>query len=761
MSIIQVLEKEFGLSYTSIVHLNGYANKNHLVTSKEGKFIFKTYVDFLELSEIVEAENELLLHLQIKGIQAVPKPIASMDGSLVKVLDVDGQPTLCRLLTFIEGTFFGEATLNTELVGSLGRYAAQMDQALLDFDHVALRARNWEWDLDSVLLNKKHLTAITSPKKRHLVSYFFQQYEHHVLPKLPDFRKATLHNDLNEWNILVQENRVSGLIDFGDCTHSALINEVAIMATYIFYMSESPLQWAAPLLQSYHEVLPLTEEEVDVLYDLIAMRLCTSVCNSANATISDPQNKYASISEEKAWKLLEKWLRVGRKKAEMHFREALGFALEASYSVEEALIHRNTHISKTLSVSYDEPILMERAAFQYMFDVRGNTFLDAYNNIPHVGHQHPKVVEAGQRQMARLNTNTRYLYNLLPQYAERLLSKFPKPLNKVFFVNSGSAASDLAIRLARAHTGFRNLLVMEHGYHGNTQIGIDISDYKFNNPKGQGRVSHIYTTTIPDTYRGQYTLNDGTAGKAYAQNTIKDLKKHSEPLAAFIAEPIVGCGGQVPLAKGYLKDIYQAIRTQNGVCISDEVQTGFGRLGDVFWGFEQQDVVPDIVVLGKPMGNGHPIGAVVTTDTIAESFEQGVEFFSSFGGNPVSCAIGMTVLDVIEQEGLQQNALQVGTYYQNLFRALQKDFPCIGDVRGSGLFIGIDIVKSGTKEPNTEMAQHLKNALRKRRILVSTDGPSDNVIKSKPPLCFTKENTEEIVTNIQKILNDKYHSRHF
>ena len=167
-----------------------------------------------------------------------------MDGSLVKVLDVDGQPTLCRLLTFVEGTFLGDATLNTELVGSLGRYAAKMDKALLDFDHVALRARNWEWDLDSVLLNKKHLTAITSPKKRHLVSYFFQQYEQHVLPKLPDFRKTTLHNDLNEWNILVQENQVSGLIDFGDCTHSALINEVAIMATYIFYMSESPLQWA-------------------------------------------------------------------------------------------------------------------------------------------------------------------------------------------------------------------------------------------------------------------------------------------------------------------------------------------------------------------------------------------------------------------------------------------------------------------------------------------------------------------------------------
>lgn len=397
---------------------------------------------------------------------------------------------------------------------------------------------------------------------------------------------------------------------------------------------------------------------------------------------------------------------------------------------------------------------MERAAFQYMFDAEGNSFLDAYNNIPHVGHQHPKVVEAGQRQMSQLNTNTRYLYDLLPQYAERLLGKFPEPLNKVFFVNSGSAASDLAIRLAKAYTGYQNLLVMEHGYHGNTQIGIDISDYKFNNPKGQGQASYVYRTTIPDTYRGEFNQNNGTAGEAFAQKAIKDLPKS---LAAFITEPIVGCGGQIPLAKGYLKPIYQAVREQGGVCISDEVQTGFGRLGDVFWGFEQQEVVPDMVVLGKPMGNGHPIGAVVATKEIAESFERGVEFFSSFGGNPVSCAIGMAVLDVIDEEGLQENANKVGLHYQKCLRELQMQYPQIGDLRGSGLFIGIDIVIPDTKTPDTQLAHHLKNTLRKRHILVSTDGPADNVIKSKPPLCFTKENVEEVVSNIADILASSHH----
>ncbi len=754
MTIRGILEEEFSLKEVTITLLNGYANKNYLVTTLGRKLIFKTYSEYEQLFEITEAENQMLLHLQSKGLSTIPKPIAFEDGSYLKVVTIKGQRSLCRLLTFVEGTFMGDAAMTVDLICSLGHFAAKLDSALIDFDHVALRARKWEWDLQSVLLNKKHISHIASPQRRNLVSYYFQQYESYVLPVLEDFRTATIHNDLNEWNILITNNQVSGLIDFGDCAHSQLINEVAIMATYVFYASKDPLEFVDPLLSSYHAILPLKENEVAVLYWLIAMRLCTSVCNSANAKISDPENEYTSVSEEKAWTLLEKWLRIGPQKAENVFRKALGFRQKDIQSTEAALNHRNSYLSTILSVSYQKPILMERAAFQYMFDTYGGSFLDAYNNIPHVGHQHPRVVEAGQKQMGVLNTNTRYLFDVLPKYAERLLSKFPKPLSKVFFVNSGSAASDLAIRLAKAHTGYQNLLVMEHGYHGNTQMGIDISDYKFNNPRGQGQASHIYRTAIPDTYRGHYTQNDGTAGIAYAQKAIENINTFSKPLSAFISEPIVGCGGQVPLAKGYLQPIYQAIRDQGGVCISDEVQTGFGRLGDVFWGFEQQEVVPDIVVLGKPMGNGHPLGAVVTTTEIAKSFEKGVEFFSSFGGNPVSCAIGMAVLDVIDEEGLQENAHEVGQYYRKCLHELQQQHPSIGDVRGSGLFLGIDIVNAGTKDPNTELAQHLKNALREKYILVSTDGPADNVIKSKPPLCFSKENAEEVVSVMGQLLTD-------
>lgn len=756
MNILGILEKEFSLKEVTVQLLNGYANKNYLVTSRDRKFIFKTYSN-LKLQESVEAENKMLLHLKSKKVVDIPEPISFASGVFSKLVSLEGHTQLCRLLTFVEGTFLGDVKLNNDLAKSLGTYIAILNKTLSDFDHVAFRAKRSNWDLQYVLRNKTYLKHIASAQKRSWVTYFFQQYEQQIQPKLEEFRKSCIHGDFNEWNILTENKDVIGIIDFGDASYTHLINEVAIATTYVCYLSEHPLKFTKALLKSYHGILPLEEKEVSVLYWLIAIRLCTSVCNSAHARVSNPKNEYASISEEKAWNLLEKWLRIGPKKVENHFREALGFPKKPVDTITAALFHRKKHLSKILSVSYQKPILMERAAFQYMFDADGNSFLDAYNNIPHVGHQHPKVVEAAQKQMTLLNTNTRYLYRHLSEYAERLLSKFPAHLNKVFFVNSGSAASDLAIRLAKAHTGHQHLLVMEHGYHGNTQIGIDISDYKFNNPRGQGQASHIYKTTIPDTYRGQHTQNDGTAGIAYAHVAIKDIKNLSEPLAAFIAEPIVGCGGQVPLAKGYLQPIYHTIRNQGGVCISDEVQTGFGRLGDVFWGFEQQEVVPDIVVLGKPMGNGHPIGAVVTTNEIAESFEKGVEFFSSFGGNPVSCAIGMAVLDVIEEERLQENAHKVGQYYQKCLHELQQHYPQIGDVRGSGLFLGIDIVKPGTTAPDTALAQHIKNTLRERHILVSTDGPADNVIKSKPPLCFTKGNAEEVVANIGEILTDKCH----
>ena len=546
------------------------------------------------------------------------------------------------------------------------------------------------------------------------------------------------------------------MIDFGDMVHSPLIHELAIALTYSLMGKDQPIEWALPLIKAYHKVLPLGIQEIDLLFYLIAARLCQSVCHSAKAKKEDPGNEYLGISEQAAWELLQKWLTINPTKAREAFRSTIGISSEKAKTVAQVIKARHSSTSPALSLSYKQPIYMERAAFQYMYDCYGNTFLDAYNNIPHVGHSHPLVVEAAQRQMSRLNTNTRYLYDQLNSYSENLLAKFPESLTKVFLVNSGSAASDLALRLAFNYTGHPGIMVVEHGYHGNTRLGIEVSHYKYQSKGGEGPSNRIIAVPLPDTYKGKHRVNDGSAGRAYAQHAIDLMVNAKVPIASFIAEPIVGCGGQVPLAKGYLKDIYPAIRKQGGVCISDEVQTGFGRLGNCFWGYQEQEVIPDIVVLGKPMGNGHPIGAVITTEAIAEAFDNGMEFFSSFGGNPVSCAVGQAVLDTLAIEDLPAQAQATGSHFLMLLDQLKERFPGIGDVRGSGLFLGLELIKEDPGKPDTMLAQTLKNRLREQYILVSTDGPDDNVVKMKPPLCFSQENAQQVVEAMDKILADAF-----
>ena len=744
-----ILLKHFGIETIEIKKLVGYENVNYMVKTHAAKYVFKTYNFDEQLFDVVKAESNVLAHLVQQAKQLFPKPIKCLDGEFVNVIDINGQKTIIRLLTFLEGQFFAEAKQTHLLFSSFGKFLANMDLRFLNLKNYTIQSRQFKWDLQYAHLNKQLVNEIEDPGNRKIVEYFLLQYDEQVRSKIAKLRKSIIHNDPNDCNVLVNHGEVSGIIDFGDLVYSPLINELAVGITYAIMGKNDPVSWAQIIVHSYHKILPLQTMEVDLLYYLIAARLCITVCNSAYHKKLNPENKYISISEKPAWDLLHQWLMINPIYLKNQFREACNLSVDVKDKIESKIETRHQFIDPIVSLSYRNPIYMQRAAFQYMYDGYGNTFLDAYNNIPHVGHSHPKVVEAGQRQMAILNTNTRYVYDLLNEYAERLLDHFPPGLNKVYFVNSGSAASDLAIRLARHHTRCQSIMVMEHGYHGHTNSAIEISDYKFNNKNGPGQKAFILKVPIPDTYRGTYS--NEFAGQNYAVEAIELMKEFGDPMAAFISEPVVGCGGQVPLAPGYLTHLYPAVRAQGGVCISDEVQTGFGRLGQHFWGFEKQEVIPDIVIVGKPMGNGHPMGAVVTTQEIANSFGHGVEFFSSFGGNPVSCAIGLAVLDVLEEEGLQQNALDVGDHYMSLMNDLKKDFNSIDDIRGSGLFLGFEIIDEDGKQ-NTQLAARIKNELRNRHILIGTDGPYDNVLKSKPPLCFSKRDAEKVVENIYEIL---------
>ena len=332
--------------------------------------------------------------------------------------------------------------------------------------------------------------------------------------------------------------------------------------------------------------------------------------------------------------------------------------------------------------------------------------------------------------MGLLNTNTRYVYDGLTEYLGRIADTLPEPLSVGFLVNSGSEANELAVRIARAHTGAHDMVVVEGAYHGHTGMLIDLSPYKFRGPGGKGKSEPwVHVVPIPDTYRG--------GERDYAAE-MGEIVANAAPIAGFLVESMLSCAGQIPLPPDYLSSAFEHIRAAGGLCIADEVQVGFGRVGTHMWAFEEHGVVPDIVVMGKPMGNGHPMAAVFTTPEIAASFEE-MEFFSTFGGNPVSCAIGMAVLDVIEEEHLMQRATELGERFLDGLHELQEQHPIIGDVRGRGLFLGFELVRDRkTQEPAIEEAASIVDEMRDRNVLLSTDGPHHNVIKIKPPMVLSK-----------------------
>jgi 4-aminobutyrate aminotransferase-like enzyme/Ser/Thr protein kinase RdoA (MazF antagonist) len=410
---------------------------------------------------------------------------------------------------------------------------------------------------------------------------------------------------------------------------------------------------------------------------------------------------------------------------------------------EDTLAARRRLLGPSLRLSYRRPLKVVRGFGSRLYDDTGRAYLDLYNNVPLVGHGHPRVVRAAQEQLALLNTNTRYLHDLVLRYARRLTRLLPEPLRVSYFVNSGSEANELALRLARAATGGTDVIVLEHAYHGHTEALVDVSPYKFDGPGGAGRREHVHVAPVPDGYRGRFRRDDAQAGPKYAREVGAlgaRLSAQGRRLAAFLAETLPSVAGQVVFPPGYLTDAYRYARVNGGVAIADEVQTGFGRLGEAFWGFETQDAVPDIVVLGKPIANGFPLGAVVTTSRIAAAFDNGMEFFSTFGGNPVACAAGLAVLDVLEEEGLPKNAARVGASLASGLRELSSRHALIGDVRGHGLYLGVELVKDrASLEPATEAAAYVVNRLRERGVLTGSDGPFRNVLKLRPPLVFSDE----------------------
>lgn len=424
--------------------------------------------------------------------------------------------------------------------------------------------------------------------------------------------------------------------------------------------------------------------------------------------------------------------------------------------LDDMLQLRKQILGKNLSISYRNPLIILRGEGAFLIDHTGRKYLDTVNNVAHVGHEHFRVVNAGRDQLSILNTNTRYLHDNIIQFAELLLTTLPSELCVVYFVNSGSEANELALRMAYTYTNKKDVIALQVGYHGNTNECINVSSYKFEQPGGKGKPNHTHLIPLPDVFRGQYRGQD--TAKKYAAHTdqiIHQLTSEGKAPAAFIHESIVSCGGQIVLPDGFLTEVYKKVRDVGGICIADEVQTGLGRIGTHWWAFEQHCVVPDIVTIGKPLGNGHPLAAVVCTKAIADAFANGMEYFNTFGGNPVSCAIGTEVLKIIKEENLMGNAKSTGDYLINGLKSLQSKFPIIGDVRGQGLFLGFELVDQDLK-PLPVQTAYLSNRMKDYGILTSTDGPDHNVIKIKPPLCFNNSHADEFLYRLNHILHENH-----
>ncbi|XP_068611697.1 ethanolamine-phosphate phospho-lyase [Brachionichthys hirsutus] len=430
---------------------------------------------------------------------------------------------------------------------------------------------------------------------------------------------------------------------------------------------------------------------------------------------------------------------------------------------KKTLLLRKKHVGPSCKILFShDPIKIVRARGQYMFDETGQRYVDCINNVAHVGHCHPDVVRAGARQMELLNTNSRFLHDNLVLYAERLQATLPDALSVCYFVNSGSEANDLALRLAWTFTGHKDVITLENAYHGHVSSVLDISPYKFHQLSSDAELNQsVHVAPSPDVYRGKYRAEHSDPATAYANEVkliIDRVQEEGGQIAAFTAESLQSCGGQVIPPFGYFRRVAEHVHKAGGVFIADEVQVGFGRVGTHFWGFQLQgeDFVPDIVTMGKPMGNGHPMSCVVTTRAVAEAFaSSGMEYFNTFGGNPVSCAIGLAVLDVIAKEDLQGNALRVGRHLTALLEKQKEKHPLVGDVRGCGLFVGMELVRDRlTLTPATAEAQELVYKLKQQHVLISADGPHRNVLKFKPPMCFTAESADLVVEKMDHILTE-------
>lgn len=618
--------------------------------------------------------------------------------------------------------------LSDEAVVAWGEMTARLARALRGFFHPKAQ-RTMLWDIQHAPRTRSMLGDIRNPAQRAVVAQVLDRFEAVVVPVWPTLRAQVVHSDFTIDNALVDDDgRITGIVDFGDMSYSAMAIDLASVIDSLANGRDPDelFRVSRLVLDGYQRITPLEPAELAIMGELIAARSAVTIAISSwRAARGLEDAEFAERYNDSAEAIVRAILAVGWDETARRLGGTGRPAPDA-----ELIARRARVLGPALEpLTYEQPIHLASASGVWMTDVEGRRYLDAYNNVPCVGHSHPRVTEAITRQARLLNTNMRYLHDAAIELAERLVATCPDGLDTVLFVNSGSEANDLAWRMATDFTGNAGGLCTSRAYHGISEASAALSPESW---LGGRAPVHVETWAPPDTYRG--TNGDPSVFAA----AIQRLRERGIVPAAAILDGVLTSDGFYDLDPGYVAELVRLTHAAGGLWIADEVQGGHGRTGDAMWSFQRFDIQPDLVTLGKPMGNGHPIAAVITRREIAQRFATDTVFFSTFGGNPVSAAAGLAVLDVLDDERVLPRVQAAGAALRAAIRDVATRHPAIGDVRGVGLAIGIEIVRDrGTKGPDPKTTTAIKEGMRDRGVLVGTTGAAGNILKVRPPLAFT------------------------
>ena len=738
-------------------------------TGTGARYVFKI-ANRSEGADTIDFQLGALRHIAaVDASLPVPPVVETLDKQLfARATFGNGSGDDNKHIVYVLGYLHGVPLSTTEEPTSaatrrrLGALMARVDIALQGYFHPAAQQQH-PWNIETCTRLQPLTRHIVENAGRSLIDNVFDRMIRVVLPRLKTLRHQVIHQDAHTDNILVDAQdaaQITGLIDFGDLLHGTLAAEIAVACDSLAFATDDIVTPVCEIVASFDAVLPLHEDELDVIHDLLCARAAlTATIVEARAALTPEQPAHIA-SARPSIDRLRQLQAVGRAEMRRRLRKACRFPSFCPTSPAESVAPgeekdlvaaRRALLGSQTTHFYQQPMHFERASGPWLFATDGHRYLDFYNNVPQVGHCHPHVVRAIARQAGALNTNSRYLYSSVLEYAERLTSKLAPHLTGCIFVNSGSEANDVAWQMAKLVTGNSGAIIMEDAYHGITEV---IRQFSPGRP-GKSLPDFLQGLIVPDPYRGQYRGHGADLVDNYAADAsraIAELAAAGHGTAAFMIDSAMCSSGVPATPDGYLRAVESRIRSAGGLMICDEVQSGFGRMGQ-WWGHELHGVHADIVTLGKPVGNGFPLGVVVTTDDILNRFMDQTRLFSTFGGNAVACAAGNAVLDVIENETLISQGREVGDYLRACIKNLASKHALIGDVRGFGMVSGIEFVSDRQQRaPATAETVRLLELMRQHRVLVGNDGRDANILKLRPSLVCQKSHVDRFVAALDQSL---------